>query len=298
MAIPEAQLETWSHQGAVPTSKDTYATIRRALEDPKARYANKQFEIFLQGSYGNDTNIYAESDVDIVTCCSDTYYRDVSELPPVQSAAQQSSWSPATYEYADFKSAVFDALSAAFGKSVSLGNNSIKIAASGSRRSADVIPAFEFRRYYRYISEYDCDFHKGITFFRRDGAQIDNFPKHHSENLTRTHQSSANRLKPTIRIFKNIRSVLVERGALQAGDAPSYFIEGLIYNAPTDVFKHSKFDTVLGILQWLCQTTDRTNFLCANDRYFLLRDSSPLCWPAANCDKFIGAAIDLWNNWG
>ncbi len=81
MAIPETQLETWSHQGAMATSRDTYATIKRALEDSKARYANRSFEVFLQGSYGNDTNIYAESDVDIVISCSDTFYRDVSALP-------------------------------------------------------------------------------------------------------------------------------------------------------------------------------------------------------------------------
>ncbi len=110
MAIPETQLETWSHQGAMATSRDTYATIKRALEDSKARYSNRSFEVFLQGSYGNDTNIYAESDVDIVISCSDTFYRDVSALPPDQLAAQQASWSPATYQYADFKSAVFDAL--------------------------------------------------------------------------------------------------------------------------------------------------------------------------------------------
>lgn len=297
MAIPEAQLETWSHVGAVQTSSETYATIRKALHDPRARYADKHFEVFLQGSYGNDTNIRTESDVDVVICCSNTYFHDLSALTPDQWVAQQSASSPATYGYADFKSAVFDTLSLAFGQSVSFGNNSIKIAASGSRRSADVIPAFEFRRYYRYVSEFNCDFYKGITFFRRDGTQIDNFPKHHSDNLTRKHQSSGNHLKPTIRIFKNIRSALVETGALQAGDAPSYFIEGLIYNAPTDIFKHSQFDTVLGILQWLYQTTDRTNFLCANERYFLLRDNSLLCWPTTNGDMFIGAVIDLWNNW-
>ena len=29
-------------------------------------YADKNLKVFLQGSYGNDMNIYAESDVDIV----------------------------------------------------------------------------------------------------------------------------------------------------------------------------------------------------------------------------------------
>ena len=59
MGIPEAQLETWSHQGAIATSRDTYIAIANALRDSSAGYANKDFDIYLQGSYGNDTNIYA-----------------------------------------------------------------------------------------------------------------------------------------------------------------------------------------------------------------------------------------------
>jgi len=66
MPIPESQLETWSKPGSVAQSRDTYATIKRALENTNATYASRNFEVFLQGSYGNDTNIFAESDVDVV----------------------------------------------------------------------------------------------------------------------------------------------------------------------------------------------------------------------------------------
>lgn len=33
MAIPESQLETWSMQGSVTQSRDTYATAKNALEN-------------------------------------------------------------------------------------------------------------------------------------------------------------------------------------------------------------------------------------------------------------------------
>ena len=66
MAIPEAQLDTWSHQGSVTQSSGTYQTMRNALIAPTAPYAGRAYDVFLQGSYGNDTNIYAESDVDTV----------------------------------------------------------------------------------------------------------------------------------------------------------------------------------------------------------------------------------------
>jgi hypothetical protein len=55
MAIPESQLETWSHQGSVSQSAGTYATIKNALESADAKYTNRDFEVFLQGSYGNAT---------------------------------------------------------------------------------------------------------------------------------------------------------------------------------------------------------------------------------------------------
>ena len=74
MAIPESQLETWSHQGSVTQSSNTYNTIKSVLEASTTPYADKNFEVFLQGSYGNDTNIYAESDVDIVIRLDDCFH--------------------------------------------------------------------------------------------------------------------------------------------------------------------------------------------------------------------------------
>ena len=77
MGIPESQLETWSHQGSIIQSSSTYATIKNALESPGSPYASKSFKVFLQGSYGNDTNIYSESDVDVVMRLDSTFLPDV-----------------------------------------------------------------------------------------------------------------------------------------------------------------------------------------------------------------------------
>jgi len=80
MGIPESQLETWANQGSVTQSSTTYATVKRALEASDTKYAGKTFEVFLQGSYGNDTNIYAESDVDVVIRLDSIYHYDVTGL--------------------------------------------------------------------------------------------------------------------------------------------------------------------------------------------------------------------------
>jgi tRNA nucleotidyltransferase (CCA-adding enzyme) len=66
VAIVERQLETWAQQGKTGQFTDTYKSIRENLLDSSAPYPVKDVEVFLQGSYGNDTNIWADSDVDIV----------------------------------------------------------------------------------------------------------------------------------------------------------------------------------------------------------------------------------------
>jgi hypothetical protein len=295
MTIPDAQLEIWSHLGAITTSKDTYATVKRALENPNTGYANRNFKVFLQGSYGNDTNIFAESDVDIVICYLDAFFYDLEQLPDDQKNLFKTTMSDAQYSYNTFKAHVLVALARAFGDAVQPSKNAFKIATYGARRSADVICAFRHRRYFAFAAGQNPSFYEGITFETADGTRVHNFPEYHSENLTAKHQRTGNRFKPAIRVFKNLRSKLIEKGAIAKGDAPSYYIEGLLSNVPEEMFAGSIGTTTFNILTWLYQTTDRTNFLCANNCYFLLRDATPVCWPIANGSKFVSAAIELWN---
>ena len=57
MAIPDSQLKTWSAQGSITQSAATYEKMRMVLGDSSSPYFSKDFSIFLQGSYGNDTNV-------------------------------------------------------------------------------------------------------------------------------------------------------------------------------------------------------------------------------------------------
>jgi hypothetical protein len=297
VAIPQSQLETWSKQGSVTQSSDTYGTIKGALEHEDAEYTSRNFKVFLQGSYGNTTNIYAESDVDIVIRYDGAFYHDLSLLSAEQQAAFRAAHSDGTYPHSNFKTHVTAALETAFGSSVKPGKKAIKIEALGSRRSADVVVAFEYRRYHKFNGIYDQTFDIGITFFTSGGIRIANYPKQHSENCTSKHQATSNTFKPVVRIFKNMRSKLVDDGIIEKGTAPSYYIEGLLYNVPSGYFAGNDATIVLNILKWLHQTTDRTKFVCANEQYYLLRDNEPVCWPIADGDKFISAAIRLWDNW-
>jgi hypothetical protein len=297
MAIPESQLETWSHQGSVAQSSATYQTIRTALMDSRATYSTKTFNVFLQGSYGNDTNIYSESDVDTVIRLSSIFRGDVSSLSPEDQRAYYAVFGgSADYSFTEFKQGVVTRLSNAFGSSnVTQGNKAIAIKAGGSRRSADVIACYEYRRYTRFKSLSDQAYESGIIFpsLRRD--EVINYPKQHGENCTAKHQATNSWFKPTVRIVKNMRKKLVNDGVINNDVAPSYYIEGMLYSVPNGKFGTSYGDTFVNSLNWFLQT-DRAKLTCAHEQYWLLGNSN-VQWSSVKCDEFLSALVKLWNDW-
>jgi hypothetical protein len=297
MSIPESQLETWSHQGSITQSSNTYNAVKNALEASTAPYSGKNFKVFLQGSYGNDTNIYAESDVDIVIRLDDCFQSDLTQLTEMEKTAYKSAFTDATYTHIDFKRDVLSVLSQQYGDAVTAGDKAIAINANGSRRKTDVIVAIQFRRYFQFRSSSDSEYAEGICFWNGKGEQIANYPKQHSANLTTKHQNTSKWLKPMARLFKNMRSRMVDDGLIKAGVAPSYYIEGLLYNVPNDKLTSSYQNCVVNTLNWYRQEASKTDLVCANEQYYLLRDGYHTCWTQMNCDAFVEAAVKLWNEW-
>jgi len=298
MAIPESQLDTWSHQGSITQSSTTYATVKRALEADNTKYATKNFEVYLQGSYCNDTNIYAESDVDVVIQLNSTFHYDLSALSASESASFEAAYpSAAEYRYSDFKADVLTALQKSFGVGdVSSGNKAIKVKANGSRRNADVVVTTDFRRYSAFANSWSAQAERGICLFASGGERIVNYPKQHSQQCTIKHKATNGWYKPMVRILKNMRGKLVEKGSIKSGAAPSYFIEGLMFNVPNDRFGTSYSATFVAAMNCLLQAR-RNDLVCANGQFYLVRDNSSSCWPCQDCDRFLNAVADLWNNW-
>jgi len=297
MAIPESQLETWSHQGSITQSAATYQTIKDAIEAGSTGYAGKNYKVFLQGSYGNDTNIYAESDVDVVIRLDDVFFSDLTNLSDEDRVAYDNAFVPATYKYDEYKKDVLKALTDRFGADAKAGSKAIAIAANGGRRKADVIAAMQYRRYWKFKGTYDQVFDEGICFFNESGERIANYPKQHSANLTTKHKNSNKWLKPMVRILKNLRSKLVDDGKLVAGIAPSYYLEGLLYNVPSDKFGLSYSDCFINAMNWIQSEADKDKLVCANEQYYLLWDGSHTSWEKANANAFLNAAIEAWNDW-
>lgn len=297
MAIPESQFDTWSHQGSITNSSNTYNAIKNVLEGADVPYAARNYEVFLQGSYGNSTNIWSESDVDIVIQLNGTFNSDLEKLTKSEKDAWDAAYANSTYSNQNFKRDVLQVLTQAYGADVTGGDKAIAIAANGNRRKADVIVANAFRKYIKFNGIADESYVPGMCFWNSAGTRIANYPKLHAANLTTKHQATGSWLKPMIRIFKNLRGCLVDKRMVKAGVAPSYYLEGLLYNVPTDKFVDSYADCFVNCVNWVQKESTKNLLVCANEQYYLLRDGYPVCWPPANAEVFLAASIDLWNTW-
>src|SRR5690606_30921091 len=133
-----------------------------------------------QGSYGNDTNVYRDSDVDIAMRLDHTYYYDLSNLTPVAKANFERALDPATYGYNEFKSEVLAWLKKNYGTGVEAGKKAIFVPGNGNRRDADVLVCCKLRRYRKDSSGVDGEYDEGICFFLPDNTRIENFPRQHS----------------------------------------------------------------------------------------------------------------------
>ena len=84
MRITDEVLLKWSAIGSTDLSKYGYDFVKNRLENLDFIKANSQdFEIYLQGSYANHTNIRRESDVDIVLQYNGIFRYDDSRLDEI-----------------------------------------------------------------------------------------------------------------------------------------------------------------------------------------------------------------------
>jgi hypothetical protein len=296
MAIPEANLTTMAAIGAQTTSKETYATVKLALEAKDTGYASKNYNVFLQGSYGNDTNIFKESDVDVVICLDSIFTYDLSNLPPEQKQKFTAVHGAAPYTHKHFREDVLAALYARFGGHVKPGTKAVMIEPLHKRRKADVLVATQHRKYNRYGSATDQSFVKGISFHKSDGKRVANYPKQHRENLITKNQATNEWFKHLVRIFKNARQQLIDQDVIEKGVAPSYYLEGLLYNVPDEMFGTSYANSMVKCINWLLEA-DRKKFLCANEQYMLLDGDSDVTWNSDDCDAYLSGLVALWNDW-
>jgi hypothetical protein len=298
MSIPESQLETWCTPGATVTSSQAYASVRAALEHKDSPVAPLNPEIYLQGSYGNSTNIYAESDVDVVVQMNESWYQNLDTLPELQKQAYKASFGSSPYGAAEFRTDTLKALTTYYGSARVIDDpRAIKVTVPNGRR-ADVIPGFVFRKYQAFYSKELQFYTSGIQFADKSSNMIVNYPRIHIKNGEEKNKAerTKGRFKPTVRMFKNARSYLVNQGALAGDVAPSYFVECLIYNVPDHLFVANNQDTFAGIWDYIWGKIDPAKAVCQSEQIALFGTSRQQ-WTIANAALLFDALKELWNNW-
>ena len=254
----EQQLTSWANQGATVTAKNTYASIQMALKastSPISHLIDNQIQVYLQGSYGNDTNIRGDSDVDVVVEYNGAWGSDLSNLSDEELEAYRRDHSSAEYTFTQLREDVITALENYYGVAfIEPGNKAIKVLPSSGRLKADVIPAMQYKKFYYYFGRDSQNFARGIKFVAQNtGRIVINYPKEHLKNGQgkNSREQTNGWYKPTVRMFKNARSALLDAGWLDEGQAPSYFVESLLYNVPNNLFGGSYKYTFDNITEYL-----------------------------------------------
>lgn len=299
MSIPSNQLETWSKPGADDSAMTTANRVKNVLKADESilQQKDKSFTVYLQGSYKNATNIYADSDVDLVVRLDSTFRRNLANLSSVQTQKYKQAHSTATYGWEDFRADIVETLTNRYGAAaVTEEDRALVLQTDALPLTADIVVALQYRRYNQFNSVLDQDYDQGITFWDRStDEQIISYPKIHYENGAAKNQAVNGRYRETIRIFKNARSYLVKKDAIAPDLAPSYCIECLLYNVPADNYVHDLQDRYANIVSWLADA-QLTGFQCQNEIQDLFGSKSTQ-WSQSDARKYIRHLIKLWNDW-
>lgn len=282
MPIPDSILGRWSHHYSGEAPKQAHLSIRDALASYKDWADKTEYEVFLQGSYKNDTNLRHDSDVDVVVRLEAKLRPHVTELDGLQ--LEQNPEHKLVYErWKSFRKQVLKALRAIYGTEAETpGRKSLKLTKGKIPVSADVVVTVR------------CG--TGIALYLPDEHHwAVSYPKqHHTKGLKKEHDTNS-RYKRTIRMFKAARNHLVENKAIGDGTAPSYFIECLLYNVPNNLFIPSFGESYHGIVKYLTITSHK-QFKCQNGFQELFSPSRDL-WSVDESQRFVQALGLLWKKW-
>lgn len=204
------------------------AAIRTSISR-SAKLQSRKILVFTQGSFRNRVNVRQDSDVDVGVMLYDYF---LSEYPAGKGHSDFDNHEVDYYSFAQFKGELEEALVAYFGRhAVTRGNKAFDIKATSSMVEADVVPVWEFRRYWDGGS-----YRAGVALLPDNGNQrIENYPERlvgywpatpqHYENGVTKNTATQRRFKGMVRILKKLRIRLNEAGSAASAAVPGYLAE-------------------------------------------------------------------------
>ena len=284
----EDTLSSWA-QGPGTTEQQKCDNAETAVKKAIARDSTlsvRSVTCFAQGSYRQRTNVRADSDVDISAYCTDTIFFD---LPDGTTAADFGISTPAQYSHPAYKRDVQSALCSYFGSAaVTSGNKAFDIHENTYRVDCDVVPTFEYRRYWE-----DGSYRQGTAFLCDDGSRIINFPQQTYDNGVTKNTNTGRRFKRAVRILKRLSNRMSEDGIAEAKAVPSFLLECLAWNVPNEGFSHSTYTAdIRYVLAHVFNETrsdqDCNEWCEVNNCKYLFRPTQP--WTRQQANAFAGRA--------
>jgi hypothetical protein len=204
--------------------------VKKAIDNWPALRDDAAYRVYAKGSYANSTNVRLDSDVDIVVQNQNCLYYDYSHckaLPGASPDTYQGPWTPKAW-----RAEILAALKAAFPSEVT-GSGTVAITIDehdGTRPDIDVVPSFNFVRYYSADQTHQ---YKGSKVFPTSGHSIINFPDQQLTNGQVKNGLTNGAYKKYARALKSAENQLVKDGTIKA--KPSYLMECLAFNVPNSV---------------------------------------------------------------
>jgi hypothetical protein len=288
----EQQLVAWSSQGENHSAQRTLETYRRILA-ASSTLRFKDFEVYLQGAYQNDTNTNgSNADIDIVVQLNQAFFGDTQQLNHEQATLYNNTYpNDAKYAYDRFwVEAIHSIIRLLDASTLTCGDKSVNIYNGEDQTSTNVVIALQYRKYKSFFGEKKQSYTLGTKFFSpRENSWIISYPKlHYVHGCVKNLANQTNGwYKPTVRVFKNIRNKLIEQGKITSNTTPSYFVECLLYNVPNDRFGVNWQTTRDNIINWL-NKAEFEGFKCQNGQQLLFGDA-PEQWNLQDAKTFVNA---------
>ncbi len=296
----EGIFSTWAQSPAQTEeqrSENAIRGIRNAISH-SSKLKQRRLKVFTQGSYRNRVNVRHDSDVDVGVMLYEYF---LWQIPEGKSPADFDI-RVVDYPFTQFKDELEDALVAHFGRAaVKRGNKAFNIRENTYHVEADVVPLFEFRRYWKHD-----DYRAGVALITDKGRRIENYPERlvdnwpltplHYENGVSKNNDTSRHFKGVVRILKKIRNEIEDSGSSSAKVIPGYLLECMTWNVPNVTFGGANWYTrVQAVLRHLWNNTEAdancSSWFEVDGIKYLFRASQP--WTRAAAHTFIDEARDF-----
>jgi hypothetical protein len=221
----------------------------------------RRFSVYPTGSYRNNTNIRANSDVDVAIVLEEAFWYT---LPANVTAAQVGiATGTVGYGLGEFRADLHRALAKQFGVDVKPGNKTFDISGNSYRLPADATP-FLLHRTYTLAADGSWQYRVGVETRPASDAnkRIINWHQEHYDNGVAKNRSTNRRFKRVTRILKRMRDHMMGSGTSEAkaaaGPIASFLLECLVYNAPESCFNKqegSYYDDVKAVITHMWNET-------------------------------------------